>query len=623
MGNHSHANALRPQPRSATSTSLNKTFSPTAWTLLLTFATLAHLAAAPFTKVEESFGMQAVHDLLFLGPKDTKRFDHAMFPGVVPRTFLAPAAVAAVAALPVALLLRLGVIAKLAVGVFARATLALFSVAALSRLRGAVEVAFGRRASVFLALLSALQFHLPFYFSRTLPNTFATVVTTLALADWIDGRAPRRALVLLAAASAALRCDVLLLAGAVGLHVLLTATLPLLSAASASLAGGLGAALASVAFDSRFWGRGALSEEASRAFGWSSSRLVWPELLVLLFNAPGSSSSSSGSGKSAAAAAGVVSSASSHWGTSPWHWYLTSALPRALGAAGGLGLLLAVVFSSEEEKGRRRKKAESRAKVATVSARHAALVAAGFVALYSFLPHKELRFLMPVLPLFNVVAAVGLADAWGDGDDAEEQEAKKAKTKKKPKHRRGFSSLATLLLLRSLAVAALAATAATTGLSLAAASKNYPGGVALERLHAIEEGNSDFAEKLVHIDAAAAQQGVTRFGERGGSSSSSSPSWSYSKDEKVQTSELFETGFTHLVSERGSVPGFDLIEAVEGFSGVRLVVAGNGEKDKEELLRLSPSALLRALRAKSVPRLKLSTEPRIYLHRRRREAEES
>jgi len=591
--------------------------------LLLAFATLAHLAAAPFTKVEESFGMQAIHDLLFLGPRKLKQFDHSQFPGVVPRTFLAPAAVAAAASLPLALLLRFGVVAKLAAGVFARATLAMFSVAALSRLRGAVELAFGRQASVFLALLTSLQFHLPFYFSRTLPNTFATVVTTVALADWVDGRAPRRALVLLAAAAAALRCDVLLLAGVVGLHLLLTATLPFLGAVAASLAGGLGAAAASVAFDSPFWGRGALSEAASKEFSWSSSRLVWPELLVLLFNAPSSSSSSSTS------ATGVVSSASSHWGTSPWHWYLSSALPRAMGAAGLLGLAWAVAFSKGDEK----KKTTKTTTTKFVSARHAAAVAAGFVALYSFLPHKELRFLMPVLPLFNVVAAVGLAGIWGGGDDdgggGEKGEARSKRTKAK---RSSFSLSFATLLLRSLAAAALAATAATTGLSLAAASKNYPGGVALERLHALVEeqegagrGGKAGADFVVHVDVAAAQQGITRFGERSSpasasssasSSSSSSSSWSYSKDETLKPAELFGAGFTHLVSELSGVPGFELIEAVEGFSGLKVVVG-------EEVSRPSPRALLRAFRARTIPRLRLAMEPCIYLHRRKaREAEE-
>ena len=56
---------------------------------------LFHLWASPYTKVEESFNIQAVHDILTYGIPTRNvnetfkaQYDHMTFPGAVPRTFV-------------------------------------------------------------------------------------------------------------------------------------------------------------------------------------------------------------------------------------------------------------------------------------------------------------------------------------------------------------------------------------------------------------------------------------------------------------------------------------------------------------------------------------------------------
>ena len=65
---------------------------------------LLHLVVAPYTKVEESFHIQAIHDILAYGiptsnVSETLRadYDHFTFPGAVPRTFVGAALLAGLA----------------------------------------------------------------------------------------------------------------------------------------------------------------------------------------------------------------------------------------------------------------------------------------------------------------------------------------------------------------------------------------------------------------------------------------------------------------------------------------------------------------------------------------------
>ncbi|XP_027396265.1 dol-P-Man:Man(7)GlcNAc(2)-PP-Dol alpha-1,6-mannosyltransferase isoform X2 [Bos indicus] len=368
---------------------------------LLVAVAAAHLAACPYTKVEESFNLQATHDLLY-HRLDVEKFDHLEFPGVVPRTFLGPLLIAALSS----------------------------------------------PAVYTLSLLETSKF-------------YSQLVVLLALAAWLQQRWARfiwlSAFVILV-----FRAELSLLLGLALLLPLCWRKLSLTRALRCAVPAGILCLGLTVAVDSYFW-----------------RYLVWPEGKVLWYN--------------------TVLNKSSNWGTSPLLWYFYSALPRGLGCS-----LLFVPLGAVDRR-----------------ALALLLPALGFVALYSLLPHKELRFIIYTFPLLNVVAARGCARVLNS-------------YRKSWLHRVG-----SLLVLGHLVV-----NAAYSATGLYVSHFNYPGGVAMQRLHQLVPARTDV---VLHIDVAAAQTGVSRFLEI-------NSAWRYEKTEDLQPGSERMLAYTHLLMEAAPGP---------------------------------------------------------------------
>lgn len=152
------------------------------FSFLIPAVVLIHLAAAPYTKVEESFNIQATHDVLIYGTplsnvhqKLSSSYDHFTFPGAVPRTFLGPVLLAGIVRPFDALLGELAHTQFLV-----RALLGLFNAGALLFFKNQLNGACGPTAARWYVVLQASQFHVMFYASRTLPNMFAFGLSKLS-----------------------------------------------------------------------------------------------------------------------------------------------------------------------------------------------------------------------------------------------------------------------------------------------------------------------------------------------------------------------------------------------------------------------------------------------------------
>ncbi|KAJ9049816.1 dolichyl-P-Man:Man(7)GlcNAc(2)-PP-dolichol alpha-1,6-mannosyltransferase [Entomophthora muscae] len=445
---------------------------------------------APYTKVEESFNLQTIHDFLFLGPKRLKEFDHFEFPGVVPRTCFS-GLIISLLVYPYHLLFEiLGSkgfleyslpLQKYMLLFAARGTLGFLTVLTWMRLGNTLGRLEGRNRELWFLLFSITQFHFLFWGSRPLPNIFALVLSNMGIACWIQAifaPTPELSLKLkmqflgwMIPAAVIFRMECLFFAAFVFLCDLTvnSSMYPLktiFSLARYSLAMFVMSLLVTVSVDSVFW-QGSIYDRTG---------VVWPEGYVFFFNAI--------LGKSVA------------WGVLPFKAYFTSFLPKALGAAYVIslcGFLWACVLGLS---GRT-------SKALCVRLLSPALL---FVLFMSNLGHKEWRFLVYVFPVFNLAAA----------------ETVSSLTEK-------INRPSFLWLVRFMLMAALAANFAFAGISVLVSSINYPGGDALSLAHQLYRSTSN---TVVHIDASAAITGISRFGQL-------SESWIYDKNENLKPGQDF------------------------------------------------------------------------------------
>ncbi|KAH8697772.1 putative alpha-1,6-mannosyltransferase subunit [Talaromyces proteolyticus] len=490
---------------------------------------LLHLLAAPYTKVEESFHLQATHDILTYGipsptlghdaiaKKFADQYDHFSFPGSVPRSFVGALALAT-ASRPV-IWLDSDVNRQL----LARAVLGFFNAFALLLYARGLHGAFGRATAYWFLLFQASQFHVAYYASRTLSNMFAFGITTIALRLLLPRpggttisktyQRYKMSLSLITIAGIIFRSELAVFLATTTIFLLLTNRVRIFNdIIPAGIVGLLVGLSTTVVIDSYFW----------------QSFPLWPEFSAFKFN--------------------VISGEASAWGTSPWYFYFVDAIPRLL--MNPLIWIVGIPVSLWSD-------ATRRASIALL------LPSLAFVGIYSVLPHKEWRFIIYIIPPLTAAGAQGAGYIWT----------------------RRTKSIIYRALSLVLALSTLASFLISTIIYLPVSSANYPGAHALKKVHL--HGHATQPRIVLHMGNLACQTGVTRFLQLDHSTFPQTL-WVYDKteNETVKSTPEFWRGIDYALiediseikrppSSSGDEDTWKPIETIAGFSGFRILRSGD------------------------------------------------
>jgi alpha-1,6-mannosyltransferase len=258
------------------------TFPMKVPSLILLLLMLLHIYVAPYTKVEESFNMQAIHDLIYT--YKLSDFDHVEFPGVVPRTFVGPILVSSI--------IQWMPLSKTGMLYAVRITMALGTWSGLVWVATHLE-RIQKRSGVPFLLFCMVQFHLVFWGSRTLPNVFALVGFLHALGWWMSESKYAFEIMsfLLVWSASIFRSELTPLGGAMIVSKIVLDHRNILSSLIFVGLCAVTCVANTIAIDSFYWGQ-----------------RIWPEWHVFVFNG--------------------VENKSVHWGVHPFHDYFTHLLPK-------------------------------------------------------------------------------------------------------------------------------------------------------------------------------------------------------------------------------------------------------------------------------------------------------
>ncbi|KAI8990326.1 Alg9-like mannosyltransferase family-domain-containing protein [Pilobolus umbonatus] len=302
---------------------------------------------APYTKVEESFNIQAIHDILHHVP----HYDHLDFPGVVPRTCLG-AVIISVLTWPIIALFP--GISLLQQQVVARIMLSATVVMALGDFASGIQSVFGSTTALWTILLTFCQFHLVFWSSRTIPNTMALPWVLMGLSHWLKSTHSHRTSHLkymiwyLSFTGIVYRFEIGILLIIILAFEFYHQSMQISFAIKHLLIASIPSLLLTIMVDSYFWNQ------------W-----LWPEGIVFYFNA--------------------ILNKSAEWGTLPFHAYFCLFLPMILMISYPLSWY---------------------GYITDARVRYLMTPMVIYILLFSLMPHKEWRFIMYTIPVFTMGAAV-------------------------------------------------------------------------------------------------------------------------------------------------------------------------------------------------------------------------